>query len=156
LPFQLVAQYRENYKKPLHCRHESQTLMTVFGVIFLAVEADNGGVVIAEQIASELPGIRVEITRSSNISKIVNTDRIATAHEQGDVIYPPDWIGIREMENFSALTRAAIVENEQINDDTITCWAAAWAWLEVALSLRVKRNYSVGGTMNSAANRLSL
>ena len=139
LPFALVAEYRKNYTKPLQCRREAQELLARFKVSFLAVEADNGGVVIAEQIAAELPGTQVEITRSSNISKIVNTDRIAIEHEQGNVVYPPDWHGIAEMENFSASERKAIVENDELNDDTITAWAAGFAHLELALSLRPAR-----------------
>lgn len=135
LPFSLVAEYRENYKKPLHCRQKSMELMDCFNVIFLAVEADNGGVVISEQIASERPRIQVEITRSSAISKIVNTDRIAKGHEAGDMIYPADWVGRQEMENFSAIGRCAIVESDELNDDTITCWASGWAWLEEIIKL---------------------
>lgn len=155
LPYKLVAEYRENYRKPLHCRKKSMELIDKFGAFFLAVEADNGGVVIAEQIQSERPKLHVEITRASAIAKIVNSDRIARALEDGDIRYPPDWIGIAEMENFSAAKRCAIVESEQINDDTITCWAAGFAHLETALSLRVRRNHVVEGTMGGGRDRLS-
>lgn len=153
-PFSLVAEYRENYKRPLYCRKKSMQLIRKFKAIFLAVEADNGGFVIAEQIASEMAELHVEVVRTSQLSKIVNTDRIVDSVESGDVIYPPDWIGIKEAKNFSALKRAAIVESDDINDDTITCWAAGFAKLEVALTLKPKR-YSVGGTMSNSADRLS-
>jgi hypothetical protein len=153
-PFRLVAQYRENYKKPLYCRTKSMELIKRFNAVFLAVEADNGGVVIAEQISAEMPQLHVEITRTSQMSKIVNTDRITQNVEAGDVVFPSDWIGIKEARNFSALNRAAIVESDDLNDDTITCWAAGFAWLEFALTLKPKK-YSVAGTVNNPTSRLS-
>lgn len=151
-PIAVVAEYRKNYTKPLQCRKEAQELLSRFNVVFLAVEADNGGVVIAEQIASEMPRLQVEITRTSNISKFINTDRIAQAHQDGQIIYPPDWQGIVEMENFSAVTRKAIIENDEINDDTVTALAAGWAWLEEALLLvprHGQRSTATGATRSA-------
>ena len=136
LPFSLAAEYRQNYRSPQHSKTEAVKLIKKFKCFFLAVETDNGGTVIAENIQTECPDVRVETTRASAIAKIINTDRIARAVEDGTVEYPPDWIGIQEMENFSALTRSAIKETEVINDDTITCWAAGWAWLEVAIAAK--------------------
>lgn len=152
-PYSLVAEYRDNRHSPTHHQNQSLALLDKYKPVLTAVETNAGGLVILENLSQQRPNYRFEAVKTSAATKIPNTDRIAFAQEHGDVIYPPDWAGLEEMRRFLAADRAA---QQGHTDDAIMGWAAAWAWLEVALSLRVKRNYSVGGTMNSAADRLGL
>lgn len=142
-PAKLVAEYHENHRLPGYCRAESLKLLDRYKVALLAIEKNNGGLSQAEDIAAARPSLRVEVVNTSHVSKIINTDRIANALTDGDVIYPPDWAGIKQMRKFSKKLREGVREK----DDAIMCWAVAWAWLETALTLKPKR-YSVGGNVD--------
>ena len=87
--------------------------------------------------------MRFESVITSAVSKKVNTDRLALAHESQDVIYPSDWEGCSkhkddsgnlvdgEMYRFSGSERRA----NKGCDDTIMAWAVAFAYLDEALKV---------------------
>ncbi|MBW4635049.1 MAG: hypothetical protein KME30_25055 [Iphinoe sp. HA4291-MV1] len=132
LPFSLVAEYRESGQTNLKARKKCIELIDKYKPTIVAIEANSGGTVIAENLASDRPRSRIELVKTTKTSKLIMTDRIALCLEQGEVVFPPDWEGIREMRQFSALHREAITGH----DDCLLSWAIAFAYLEVALSSR--------------------
>lgn len=150
-PYALVAQYRNNTHSPTRHHAEVSTLLDTYKPILTAIETNAGGLIVLENLSTTSPQLRFEGVKTSATTKIPNTDRIAFALESGDVVYPSDWEGIEEMRRFLSATRTAQVGH---TDDGVMAWAAAWAWLEVALSARVRRNPSVGGRISSSRDRL--
>lgn len=151
-PYSLVAQYRDAEHSPTYHHAAAAALLTRYAPILTAIETNTGGLIVLENLATALPALRLEAVKTSAATKPANTDRIAFALESGDVIYPADWAGRTEMPRFLAATRQAMSGH---SDDAVMAWAAAWAQLEVALGLRVRRNYSVGGTIVDTRSNLS-
>ncbi|MEM9452468.1 MAG: hypothetical protein AAGA75_28670 [Cyanobacteria bacterium P01_E01_bin.6] len=139
-PARLVAEYRESGRSTEYSQSRVGELIDKYSPSLVAVESNSGGKVILERLIKLRPMIHFEGVNTSRQSKVVNTDRVAIAIEQGEVIYPPDWEGIREMKKFALKGREAISGH----DDEVMAFAAAWAWRDAALSL------------NLAANRLSI
>ncbi|NEZ61998.1 hypothetical protein D0962_04280 [Leptolyngbyaceae cyanobacterium CCMR0082] len=127
-PMALVAEYAENQRSIEYSKTKVLGLIDAYRPVLCAVESNSGGVVIIEDLAKARPSLRLQGVLTTNTTKRVNTDRIAIALEQKEVIYPPDWAGVQEMPQFSALKREA----SSGHDDTITAWAAGWAALESA------------------------
>jgi hypothetical protein len=99
--------------------------------LLVAVEGNSGGKVVLENLSKRRPFVRFENINTSRVSKVTNTDRIAIAVERGDVIYPKDWEGIREMKAFSLKEREAITGH----DDRVMAMAMAFAVMEDAALL---------------------
>jgi len=137
-PFNLVAQYRSNEFSVYRSKEECGKLIDAYRPVIVAVEANGGGVAIAEDLAREKPRTQVELVRMSEVSKRLHTDRAAMLIERGDVIFPSDWHGINELSKFSALTRKATTGN----DDCVMAMAIAFAHLDEALELTKKRDIS--------------
>jgi phage terminase large subunit-like protein len=81
--------------------------MDAYNPVITAIESNSGGTVIAERLVELRPSMRIELVKTSETSKRINTDRVALAIDQGDLIYPPDWAGLGEMKRFGALSRKA-------------------------------------------------
>lgn len=126
----LVAEYAESGRSTDYSIKQTLKLIDDYNSVLTAVESNSGGKVIAERLVIERPDKRFEVTMTTKASKIVNTDRIAIALEQGEVIYPPGWLGMKEMQRFSLAEREATGGEK---DDRIMAWAAGWAWLDAAL-----------------------
>lgn len=92
----------------------------------VAVEGNSGGKVVLENLSKRRPFTRFENINTSRVSKVTNTDRIAIAVERGEVIYPADWEGIREMKAFSLREREA----ETGHDDRVMAMAMAFAVMD--------------------------
>ena len=125
-PRSLVAEYAEADRSTEYSKDQSLTLFDRYGCQLVAVESNSGGKVVAENYIKARPKLRVEVTLTTNASKRVNTDRIAFALEQSEIIYPKKWQGIAEMRRFSAKDRQATGGEK---DDRIMAWAAGWAWV---------------------------
>lgn len=133
MPFSLVAEYRENNQSPSKAEQETGKLVEAYRPVLASIEGNSGGKAHAERIAIKYPWLQVETVITTATSKRVNTDRIALAVEQGEVVFPPDWQGIGEAKRFSAQKREAVTGH----DDCLMCWAAGWAHLETALGMTV-------------------
>lgn len=137
-PFNLAAEYRSNEGSVYRSKEECLKLINKYRPVIVAVEANGGGVAIAEDIARANPRTQVEMVRTTQVSKRLNTDRAAMLIERGDIIYPSDWVGISELQKFSAITRQATTGN----DDCVMGMAIAFAYLDDALELCSKRDIS--------------
>lgn len=143
-PYQLVKQYRSNSGATV-AYHEAfaKIILRQYQPVITAVETNTGGKIVLENLIRDCPDLRFDPVLTSGPSKLVNTDRISVALESLEVVYPPDWEGCAqhksesgeliagELYNFSALTRQAIIGN----DDVVMSWAIAFAKLEEALKL---------------------
>jgi hypothetical protein len=129
-PYSLVAEFVESERGTEYCRSKSLELSDRYDVLFHAIESNSGGAVLSENMIVQRPGLKVLLTNTSRTSKIVNTDRIAFALEQGEFIYPADWQGINEFKRFSLKDRAATGASK---DDRVMALAAGWAWIEEAV-----------------------
>lgn len=145
LPYSLVAEFIESDRTTEYCRGKAIELSDKYSVIFHAVESNSGGKVVVENMINDRPNLDVRLTLTSNVSKRVNTDRIALAHEQGDFIYPPNWEGMIEFKRFSLRLREATGSSK---DDRVMALAAGWAWIEELENLIALMNSNFGeGTM---------
>ena len=125
LPYSLVAEYRENEQSVEQSLVALMNLCNQYRPQVCAVETNGGGTIVLERIVTLCPHTRFEKVVTSRQSKIQNTDRIAVAVSQLELIYPPDWAGISEMLNFSAQKREATTGH----DDCVMCAAHAFVWL---------------------------
>lgn len=132
-PLQLVAQWHENNRLPTYCRAECLKLLDKYDrvgkVVMLVIEKNNGGLSQAESFIEARPKMRVEVVNTSATSKIINTDRITLAVNDGDAVYPADWHGIKQMRKFSKTLRKAI-DGEK--DDAVMSWAVGFGMLGAA------------------------
>jgi hypothetical protein len=128
-PYSLVAQFRENNRSNTYNEEKTVDLLNEYEPAITAVEKNSGGAIVLEKLIKQCPKLRFEPVATTATSKRINTDRLALAVEFHEVTYPKDWEGILEMKNFSLLTRQATSGN----DDCLSAWAVAWAWLDVAL-----------------------
>jgi hypothetical protein len=138
-PYKLVHQYRESRKANAYYESKIIEIIKAYRPQLVAIESNSGGIVLIEHLQTKMPGLRVEKVSHSSVSKRVNTDRIAIAIENADVIYPPDWEFCSEFSDgttkraseasqFLASTRQAV----QGHDDTVMAFAVAFAWVEDA------------------------
>jgi hypothetical protein len=129
-PLQLVAQWHESNRLPSYCRAECLKLLDKYDrigkVVMLVIEKNNGGLSQAESFIESRPKLRVEVVNTSATSKIINTDRITIAVGDGDVVYPKDWHGIKQMKKFSRTLREAI---DGAKDDAVMSWAVGFGML---------------------------
>lgn len=135
-PIQLVEQYRENYRLPSYCRAQTVKLAKPYRVIMVAIEKENGGLPVAENLAEDFPYTPIEIVSTNGLSKRLNTDRLAVALSEGDFIYPDDWAGVGELRNFSRKRREAVSGH----DDCCMAAAVGWAVIETALEEVARRS----------------
>lgn len=143
-PYHLVAKWNKNNELPGYCRKESLKLLDRYKPILTVVEKNNGGLSQAEDIAAERPRLAVELVTTTGVSKIVNTDRAANFISDGDLRYPPDWEGIRQMKRFDRRLREGVREK----DDAVMSMTIALAQLELALSLKPRRKPKALGNMD--------
>lgn len=143
-PIALVAEYRSNTASVTQSKAECLKLIDHYRSVIVSIETNAGGMAIAEDLILKRSWVRVEQVRTTTVSKRMNTDRIAVMVQDGDVSFPADWHGIREMKHFSAIHRAAT----NGNDDCVMAMAIAMAWLDEALTLRVDGKAIEGGQLN--------
>jgi hypothetical protein len=140
IPYSLVHEYAESNRSTDYSVNKTVDLIDKYKPSLVACESNSGGKVIVENLIKLRPDSRFEVTVTTRTSKIVNTDRIALAIEQSEVIYPPAWDGLTEMKRFSMREREA---TGGAKDDRIMSWAAGWAWIDTAVLLG-SDSYSVG------------
>jgi len=132
-PLELVAAWHENKRLPTYCRAECLKILDEYDrigkVVMLVVEKNNGGLSQAESFIEARPKLRVEVVNTGTTSKLMNTDRISLMVGDGDVIYPSDWHGIKQMKKFSRTLRMAI-DGEK--DDAVMSWAVGFGMLGAA------------------------
>lgn len=131
VPASLVAEYGENQKSIEYSKTLLKQQIQKYRPILVAIESNSGGIVLIENLSKELPQIHVEAVSTTRTSKRINTDRIAIAVEQSEVIYPKDWAGVQEMVQFGCLNREA----SSGHDDAVMAFAVAWAQYETACRL---------------------
>jgi hypothetical protein len=130
-PFQLVYTSRDNTHSSEWNQSKLIEAMDRYKPVITSIERNSGGTPIAEAIIKARPRHRVETVITTRSSKLQMTDRIALAVEQGQVVYPKDWVGITEMQRFSAAERKA---TGSAHDDEVMAFAIAFAYLDEALS----------------------
>lgn len=131
-PYRLVCEFAEqNRSVKTYCIPQVQKLAGIFHPKVIAIETNSGGTVIAETLAENCPDAEIIEINTNKTSKRVMTDRTAFMFEGGDFIIPPDWVGIKEMGQFSLLERQAI----KGHDDRITSWMLFGAVIKRALEL---------------------
>lgn len=125
----LVAEFAENNRSSSYCQGKLAEIIKTYRPLVVSIETNSGGIIIAEQLIKAFPHVALEGVTTTRNSKIVNTDRVAIAVEQGLITYPKDWAGISEMLNFSAQKREAV----QGHDDRVMALAVALANAKKAL-----------------------
>lgn len=126
----LVAEYAEAQRSVEQSQARCLDLIDQYKPEMVVVEGNSGGRIVLQQLIKARPRIRFEQVVTTRQNKIVSTDRIAIAVEQGAVEYPADWAGISEMLNFGLKDRAAI----QGHDDRVMAWAIAFSFLDEVLA----------------------
>lgn len=156
-PYELVAQYRKKGMSSDYNERESIVLLKKYKPVICAIENNSGGAIIAENLIKQMSSQRFETVTTSGKSKIINTDRLVSAIEHAEIIYPATWEFISEWvdhtgkpqpseaSQFDRKSREAIAGH----DDTIMAWAAAFAWLDSAIADSRPRH------MPSAGNKLA-
>lgn len=127
-PVSLVAQYHESSQTIDRAMAAIVDLLQRYRPIITAVEKNSGGQIILERLTSLMPYLQFQPVVTTRGSKRQNTDRIAIALEQGELTFPPDWAGIEELHNFSAVQREAMMGH----DDLVMSTSIAFAWLHAA------------------------
>lgn len=130
---QLVAEYAEADKSTEYSEGKTLELCDKYGVMAIAIESNSGGKIVVEDIQRKRPNLNVLLTLTSRSSKKTNTDRVALAVEQGQLIYPPDWQGKQEMRSFSAKDREASAGEK---DDRVMALAAGFAHIDEVREIR--------------------
>jgi hypothetical protein len=132
-PYRLVAEYHECDRAVTYSIDRSINLFDAYNPIAIAVESNSGGTIVAEKIIEARSHFDVRLVNTNARSKVINTDRVAILLEQGELLFPSDWIGLREMRGFSLKDRRAIAGH----DDCVMCCAiASTLFDEVEASLR--------------------
>lgn len=131
LPYQLVAQYREQETSMTYSVQQSDRLLKSYRPIITSIERNSGGIAVLEGLTAMNPSLRIEPVVTTQTSKVLNTDRVAIALESGMLSFPADWTGIEELRSFSKETRAAITGH----DDCVMAVAVCFANIEIARSL---------------------
>lgn len=137
IPYSLVYEFRDNEHGSEYHREQTLDAIDLYEPTLVVFEGNSGGKPMAESIQSDRPSYRVETVNTGRLSKVQNTDRVALAVEQGEVIFPADWIGIDEMRKFGKLTRTALSGH----DDVVMCWAIGFAMIEEARSTIVDHSW---------------
>jgi Terminase RNaseH-like domain len=132
-PISLVAEYAESDRSVEYSEDISIDLCDRYKVAAIAVESNSGGKIVVEDFHRKRPNLSIMLTLTSNSSKRTNTDRVAFAIEQGHLIYPSEWGGMREMRSFSASTREAVAGEK---DDRVMALAAGFAHLNDVRSIQ--------------------
>jgi len=131
IPYQLVAEYKQSNASITSSINQCSKLVDKYTPVLVAVETNGGGRTVQERLIEHFPGVRIEAVTTTKNSKIINTDRIAIALEEGLIQFPPDWDGIDELRSFSSYSREAITGH----DDSVMAWAVAFAYIEEARQL---------------------
>ncbi|MGL4880996.1 MAG: hypothetical protein ACRC8K_08015, partial [Waterburya sp.] len=133
-PRSLVAEYAESDRSTDYSLQKTLGLIDLYDAALIAIESNSGGKVIAENIAKARPGIRIEVTVTTNTSKRINTDRIALGLEQCEFIYAENWAGKAEFRKFSAKDRCA---TGGAKDDRVMAMAAGWPYVDELIVLDI-------------------
>jgi hypothetical protein len=137
----LVAEYAESDRSTDYSRGKILGLADEYKIIALAIESNSGGKIIWENIQRDRPDLNSFLTVTSHQSKILNTDRVALALEQGEFSFPDDWGGKREMVAFSATKRCAVSGEK---DDRVMALAAGFAHIDAVRLLDIQEFYLSG------------
>jgi Terminase RNaseH-like domain len=127
--YQLVNEYAESNRSTEYSEGKTIALIDWYGCKSIAIESNSGGKIVLESIQRKRPQLEVLLTLTSHVSKRTNTDRIALAIEQGQLIFPPDWKGLSEMRSFSVSKREAVAGEK---DDRVMALAAGFAHIDEA------------------------
>ena len=130
-PYQLVSEYSAANTSITASITACSKLIEQYQPVLVSVEINGGGRTVQERLIEFHPGIRVEGVNTTKASKVINTDRIAIALEEGLIQFPPDWGGTDQLRAFSKETREAITGH----DDSVMAWAVAFAYIEEARQL---------------------
>lgn len=130
----IVAEYALSDKSVEYSESKTLELCDRYRVVACAIESNSGGKIVIENLARRKPSLELRLTNTTHQSKITNTDRVALAVEQLQLIYPKDWQGIPEMRSFSARSREAIAGEY---DDRVMALAAGFAHLEELRNIRI-------------------
>lgn len=134
----LVNEWRNNNQSVVSAIAQLISLIDLYNPLVTAVESNSGGKIILERLHSERPGRRIEPVLTTASSKVVLTDRLAIAVLNHELSFPPDWVGILEMKNFSKYTRQALSGH----DDAVMGAAIMCAFLD-----KLKGNSPMGSTV---------
>lgn len=140
--YRLVNEYAEADRSIEYSEGKTIALADWYGCKAIAIESNSGGKIVVESIQKKRPQLEVLLTLTSQSSKRTNTDRIALAIEQGQLIYPTDWEGKAEMRSFSASKREATAGDK---DDRVMALAAGFAHIDEAASQQEIYDASFGG-----------
>jgi hypothetical protein len=126
IPVSLAYEYRDNTHGSEF--HRAQTLIAIdaYSPHMIVFERNGGGLAMAERIQSDRPRITVETVNTGRLSKVQNTDRLAQMIEQGEMVFPKNWIGVDEMRKFSRVSREALSGH----DDCVMCAAVGMVLVE--------------------------
>lgn len=137
----LVAEYCDVRQSSTQNQKSTIELLTKYKVYFLGIERNSGGIIIAENLQEKMPRLTIETFVTTQTSKIVATDSLGVAVEDGDLIFPSDWKGRKEFETFSKKKREAMVGK----DDRVMSAAIFRHFLQQALELKPKMSKPVAG-----------
>jgi hypothetical protein len=149
----LAAEWRSHHKGKDYYLQACYDHVDRYNPALLAIEVNSGGTLYAQAIASERPALRVETVNHSNMSKLVNTDRLVLMHERSQIVYPADSTLAKELplfvEEVANKIRTRHAESGA-TDDAVMAAAVMTAWIEEARSL-FSVSYSAAGVSSNPA-----
>lgn len=129
-PYQLVAEYHLNRKTKDYNISQSLYIMEPYAPFMVLVESNNGGNLYLQEYSRLRPSWRFEGICTTNMSKLVNTDRLTLLLERSLLSYPPDSSYAQEAPHFvetsNGISRTRQAESG-FHDDGVMAAAIAFA-----------------------------
>lgn len=134
-PYQLVAEFREHLKTKDYYIAHAIDLIDAYKPQYVACEMNGGGSLILQELVEKRPSTAMKEVRTTNQSKIVNTDRLTLMLERGELEMPVGCALAEEMRQFIEITnRTSTVRIRSApsgkNDDAVMACAIAFAWID--------------------------
>lgn len=153
LPYQLVAEYRQNFKSKDYYLEQTVTLLDRYKPVLTGIETNSGGALYFQDLIKQRPRMTIVGLNMSSTSKPVHTDRLVLMTERSELNFPSD--AATEYLHFveqigKSRTRQA---ETGFHDDTVMADAVAFAFIDEVPPVRSYTSSSSGKReVHSSAN----
>jgi hypothetical protein len=124
-PWRTVAGFYENQSSRDYGLRHAARLFDEYQPELVAVEKNGVGAAVAEALAILRPSVMVEEVSTTQVSKVLMTDRIVLLLEQGEITIPPDCYIGKEMRNFRQTDKGKREAASGHHDDAVMALALA-------------------------------
>jgi hypothetical protein len=144
LPYQLVAEFRQNFKSKDYYVEQTLTLLDRYKPVLTGIETNSGGALYFQDLIKQRPRMTIAGLNMSGTSKPVHTDRLVLMAERSELNFPPDAATeyLHFVEHISkSRTRKA---EAGYHDDTVMADAVAFAFIDEVPPVRSYTSSSSG------------